>query len=124
MLREPSSATSGYSAIDTVFQSNVRSCSSQWNCVTPSANGLVPLSAGMLVPLSTPNQTLLPLALRGPSQILSIASASAGVRQLAAGAVSVPQTFAWALNEQVRGSSIQPSTTPSFPSQAATADAV
>ncbi len=50
--------------------------------MTPRKNGFVPLSAGRLVPRSSPNQILLSLAFRGPSQILSIASASAGVRQV------------------------------------------
>src|SRR5262249_38134513 len=101
------------------------SCSSQWNCVTPSANGLVPLSPVRLVPRSSPNQILLALSkLRGPSQILSIAAASAAVRQLAAGAVGAPQMLAFALKVQVRGSSMMPSVTPSVASQAATAEAL
>jgi hypothetical protein len=53
-----------------------------------------------------------------------MASASAAVRQFAAGAVAVPQMFCLALNVQVRGSSMMPSVTPSLASQAATAEAV
>src|SRR6185503_8699659 len=95
-----------------------------WNWVTPSANGTVPLSAGIAVPRSRPNQTLLPSPLRGPSQIRSIASASAAVRQLVAGAVAAPQMLAVALNAHVLGSSMMPSVTPSAASHAATAEAV
>src|SRR5262245_43074972 len=82
----------------------------------------------MVVPLpgSEWNQTLTPLALRGPSQILSIACACAGVRQF--GSAEVPplamQTALGslaALYLQTRGSSMMPSVTPSSASQAAVA---
>lgn len=56
-----------------------------------------------VVPRSRPNQIFLPCGLRGPSQIMSLACASAGVRQFSAGAVGIPQMFAVALNLQVRG---------------------
>src|SRR6266567_808213 len=85
----------------TVFQSKLRSCSSQWNCVTPRKKGRVPLSEKhpngkqdppSWVPRSRPNQIFSPFAFRGPSQIMSIACASSGVRQLVAGAVGAPAT--------------------------------
>jgi len=82
------------------------------------------LRAGSTVPRSSPNQILSPSALRGPSQIRSIASASPAVRQLVGGAVGAPQRLAVALNVQVLGSSMMPSVTPSAASHAATADAV
>src|SRR5262249_23411126 len=70
-----------------------------------------------------PNQILFARLLRGPSQILSIAAASAAVRQFCAGALTEPQIFAVALNVQVRGSSMMPSVTPSAASQALMAEA-
>ena len=45
----------------------------------------------------------LPSALRGPSQIMSMASASAALRQLAAGAPGTPQMLALALKVHARG---------------------
>src|SRR5260221_4483622 len=88
-------------------------------------NGGFPLNPLSWVPRSTGNQILLPFAWRGPSQILSIAWAWAGVRQL--GSLEAPP-FAeqisagiLALNLQVRGSSMMPSVTPSLASQAAIA---
>src|SRR5436305_1438577 len=73
-------------------------------------------------PRSMPYQMRLPSALRGPSHIRSTACASAAVRQLDAGALGVPQILAFALNVQVRGSSMTPSATPSLASHAAIAD--
>src|SRR5688572_26652708 len=66
-----------------------------------------------------------PWSLRGPSQILFIACASAAVRQFgAAGAPGSPQTLACASNLQRRGSARRPSVTPSSASHAATAAAL
>ena len=124
MLREPSCATCGYLSMLTVCQSKFRSCSSQWNWVTPRKNGGVPFTAVRFVPGSSPNQMRWPSWLRGPSQIMSIARASRGVRQFVAGAVGAPQILAVALKWQVRGSSMMPSVTPSAASHAVTADAV
>src|SRR3990172_5265155 len=126
MFLEPSWATCAYPSMSTVCQSNVRSCSFQWNCVTPRKNGVGPLSEKgppNWVPRSRPNQILLSLAFLGPSQILSIASASAAVKQFGVGAAG-SQIFALTLNLQLRGSSITPSGTPSAASHAKTADAV
>src|SRR5438477_1696635 len=132
MLREPASATCGYERPLpprlTVFHladggAKLGSIKFHSNWVTPSVNGLGPSRMAKSLPRSSPNQIRLSCLLRGPSHILSTATASSAVRQFgAAGAVGSPQTLAFALKRQVRGSSMMPSTTPSFASQAAIAD--
>ena len=122
MFLDPSCATCGYPESGTFVQSKLRSCSSQWNWVTPNAKGAGPSRMKKSLPRSSPNQILLSRTLRGPSQILSTAVASAAVRQADAGAVGRPQMLAVALNLHVRGSSMMPSTTPSAASQAWIAD--
>src|ERR1700722_17712434 len=96
-----------------------------WICQIPSKlhraspNGTFPSQKLKSVPRSIGNQILSPESLRGPSHMALTASASFGVRQFAIGVE--PQILAFALNVQVRGSSMMPSATPSFLSHAAIA---
>src|SRR6266496_4563794 len=75
-----------------------------------------------LAPRSNGNQMRVPLSLRAPSHIMLTAFASAGERQLVAGAPRWPQTLALASKVHLRGSPRMPSTTPSMASHAAMAE--
>ena len=85
---------------------------------------VVPLMANNDAAREYGTKTFLPLELRGPSQIMSMAVASAFVKQFAAGAPERPQMLFVALQAHRRGSLRSPSVIPSSESQAAIADAV